>query len=383
VKKLEILTQRDLIKEIEMILESGQLSPFFKDFDGGPYVQRLEKCFASYIRTKHAVSVANGTLALEAAYSATRFPTGAEFITTPWTFVATVSEIVHAGYTPVFADVDYETGALDPESVAGKITDRCACIVPVHPLGVPCDMARLAELKQKMNRLLIIEDTCQALGSIYHESMCGSIGDIGCFSFQQTKSVSSGEGGIAATNDDELFDRLRHIRNHGNKYGTFQAKYPDIIASNYRLTEIQAAIAYHGMQDYPRIVKEQLERFEILLESLTMAKEFEPQKTYPKSTRNGYIIGSTISKSNKEPQSARQRFLDDNRRFNRGIPGFVVGPGYSEPVYDLPAFRRFKPSEHPCPNVEELWKRSVWYDVRKMPVETVKDLGREIEKFRA
>jgi dTDP-4-amino-4,6-dideoxygalactose transaminase len=380
---METLTQGSLIKEIEAILESGQLSPFFKDFDGGPYVQRLEKQFAAYIGTKHAVSMANGTLALEAAYTATRFPRGAEFVTTPWTFVATVSEIVRAGYTPIFADVDLETGALDTESVAGKITPKSTCIVPVHPLGVPCDMERFMELKKRYDRLLIIEDSCQALGSTYQGKMCGSMSNIGCFSLQQTKSVSSGEGGMAVTNDDELYDRLRHIRNHGNKYGKFQAKYPDIIASNYRLTEIQAAIAFHGMRDYSQTVKEQLARFEILFESLTASEELEPQQTYPKSTRNGYIIGSAFRKTQRDPESARQRFLEENRRFNKGIPGFVVGPGYSEPVYDLPAFRRFKPNEHPCPNAEELWKRSVWYDVRKMPVETVKDLAREIEKFRS
>jgi len=238
------------------------------------------------------------------------------------------------------------------------------------------------ELKTRCDGLQLCEDSCQALGSTFHGKRCGSIGDIGCFSLQQTKSVSSGEGGVAVTNDEGVYDRLRHIRNHGNKYGVFQEKYRDIIATNYRLTEIQAAVALYALRDYPRVLKRQLERFKVLYESLAASHVFAPQEQYKYSTRNGYIIGSVIRKTITNPEGTRQRFLEKNHRFNRGTPGYVVGSGYSEVVYDLPAFQRFKASEHPCPNAEELVKRSVWFDARKMPMEIVKELAREIEKFR-
>ena len=382
VGRTELPASEELMKEIRQLLESGQLSPFFRDFDGGPYVQRFEKQFARYVGAKYAVSMTNGTLALNAAYAATQLPPGAKFVTTPWTFVATVSEIVRAGYTPVFADVDPETGALDPESIAHTIGAGAACVVPMHLLGVPCEMDKFLELKKQRNRLLVCEDSCQALGSNYHSRMCGSIGDIGCFSLQQTKSLSSGEGGVAVTNDENIYDCLRHIRNHGNKYGKFQEKYRDIVATNFRLTEIQAAIGLHALREYPSVVKGQLERFNILFDSLTASQGLVPQKQYSDSSRNGYIVGSTITTSARHPERARERFLRENSRFNKGMPGYVVGPGYSELVYDLPAFRRFKVTEHPCPNAEGLVKRSVWFDVRKMPIEIVKELARKIEKFK-
>jgi dTDP-4-amino-4,6-dideoxygalactose transaminase len=371
------------MEDISQLLKSGELSPFFKDFDGGPYVQRFEKEFARYVGVKYAVSMANGTLALNAAYAATRLPQGSEFVTTPWTFVATVSEIVRAGYVPVFADVDLETGGLSPESVAARVTARTSCIVPMHPLGVPCYMDRFMELKMRHDGLYVCEDSCQALGSTFRNQMCGSIGDMACFSLQQTKSLSSGEGGVAVTNSEILYECLKHIRNHGNKYGEFREKYSDIVATNYRLTEIQAAVAFHALRNYPNVIKDQLERFRILFDSLAGSEVFVPQAQPVNSSRNGYIVGSAIGTAIRNPEAGRQRFLEENRRFNRGLPGYVVGPGYSELVYDLPAFQRFKVTEHPCPNAEELVKRSVWFDVRKMTIDTVKELAREVEKFRA
>lgn len=376
------MTHDELMEDISQLLKSGELSPFFKDFDGGPYVQRFEKEFARYVGAKYAVSMANGTLGLSGAYTATQLPRGSEFITTPWTFVATVGEIIRAGYTPVFADVDLDTGALDPQSVASKVTPKTGCVVPVHLLGVPCDMDRLLELKTQYDGLVVCEDSCQALGSTFQDKMCGTIGDMGCFSLQQTKSLSSGEGGVVVTNDESLHDSLRHIRNHGNKYGKLQEKYTEIIASNYRLTEIQAAIALHALRNYPSVLKDQLERFHVLSDSLAVSEVLVPQGQYPKSSRNGYIIGSTIRTALRNPEATRKQFLEENHRFSRSLPGYVVGPGYSEVVYNLPAFRRLKLTEHPCPNAEELVKRSVWFDVRKMPMEIVKELGRQIEKFR-
>jgi dTDP-4-amino-4,6-dideoxygalactose transaminase len=374
------MAQTQLMRDISRLLKSGQLSPFFKEFNGGPYVQKLERQFAKYVGTKYAVTVANGTLALSAAYTAANFPPGTEIVTTPWTFVATVSEIVRAGHKPVFADLDIETGCLDPDSVAGRVTSNTRCIVPMHLLGVPCDLAKLKEMSAG---LLVCEDACQALGSVFQGRKCGSFGDVACFSLQQTKSLNSGEGGVVVTNDEEMYNRLRHLRNHGNKYGPFQEKYKDIVATNYRLTELQALIALHGLKAYPKVVKGQLELFRILRESIIGSQFLLPQETYPKSTRNGYIIGSRIRPEVSDPENVRKGFLDKNRRFNKSRPGYVVGPGYSELTCDLPAFQRFKAAQHPCPNAEELQKRSIWFDIRKMPTETVKDLGREIEKFRA
>ncbi len=144
------------------------------------------------------------------------------------------------------------------------------------------------------------------------------------------------------------------------------------MATNYRRTEIQAAIALHALKGYDKVLGEQRKRAQILLD--TNQEAFHFQAWPGNSNPNRYIIGLFAN----SPQ-ARDRFLQRVKRFNLGIPGYVVGPGYSELVYDLPAFKKWKTH---CPNAEKCLERSVWVDCRKMPFDVVKDLAREIERFK-
>ena len=376
------------MKQIAAIVDSGQTSPFFKNFLGGRFVREFEREFARYVGAKYAVSMANGTLALNAAYSAVLPDCGRvkpKIAVSPYTFVATVSELVRVGCEPVFVDVQNESGAIDLRKTVAVEHDG---VVLMHPLGSPCDAST--------NDRFFVEDACQALGARFDDySMCGTRARIGVFSFQQTKSASTGEGGMAVTNDDELYRRLCFIRNHGEKYGPFAERYSYMTGTNYRLTEIQAAIGLHALKTYDKLVKHQLMLGKIVLESIHRARWLYPQEPW---SGNGYIFGSAISNflcgpncNSKRSYSAdhaaakgvRERFLKRVKRWNKGVPGKVIGSGYSELVYELPAFRSYfhSPPEQ-CP-VAEMWRdHAVWFDIRQMSVDEVKSISREIERFK-
>jgi perosamine synthetase len=212
------------------VLRSGQLAQ-------GPMVARLEVEFATLCGVRHAIAVNSGTAALVAAMEAAELQPGDEVVTTPFTFAATLNAILEAGATARFADIDLETFNIDPDGLAAAITDRTRVVMPVHLYGQPAAMDTISELSSARD-LLIIEDAAQAHGATVAGRKVGSFG-IGCFSLYATKNVSTGEGGIITTDHDELADRLRLLRNQGMRAGY---RY-EIAGHNYRLTDLQAAIA--------------------------------------------------------------------------------------------------------------------------------------------
>jgi dTDP-4-amino-4,6-dideoxygalactose transaminase len=205
-------------------------------------VERLEAGFAGMCGVHHAVAVNSGTSALVAALQASGIRHGDEVVTSPFTFVATLNAILEAGATARFVDIDAATFNIDPDALAAAITDRTRVVMPVHLYGQPAAMDRIAELASARD-LLIVEDAAQAHGAQVGDRAVGSYG-IGCFSLYATKSISSGEGGMITTDDDALADRLRLLRNQG-----MRARYQyEIAGHNYRLTDLQAAVAIPQLQ---------------------------------------------------------------------------------------------------------------------------------------
>jgi dTDP-4-amino-4,6-dideoxygalactose transaminase len=369
----------ELLSDIKSILASQQTSPFFKNFLGGPYVREFEKAFARYVGTRHAVSMANGTLALNAAYTALGIDKLSEVIVSPWTFVATASEIVRAGYKPVFADVDPNNGALSAQATNQAITPRTGAIVLMHPLGSMCKVDDFALMAAPLR---VVEDSCQALR---RGIRCW--GDIAIFSFQQTKSASTGEGAMAVTDNGDFYDRLCYLRNHGEKYSPMQERFHNMIGTNLRLTEIQAVIGLYALRDYDKVVKHQLMLGQILKEAMEESNWLQPQEPW---TENGYIFAGKIVKNcvhgvegiwrcTGPALKIRASFLEKVKRWNKGVPGAVIGPGYSELIYELPAFRSYA---RPC-SIAKMWcDHAIWMDVRRMPVATVKELARTVEKMK-
>lgn len=223
--------EADVSKAVLAVLASGQ-------YIGGPQVQQFETQFAEYIGTRHAVVCNSGTDALYLAMRALDIGPGDEVITTPFTFVATAETISAVGATPVFVDVDPLTFNIDVDQVAAAITDRTRAVIPVHLFGYPADMTRLMAVAEA-HGLAVLEDCAQATGAQWQGQKVGAIGHVGCFSFFPTKNLGAcGDGGAITTNDPALVERLRSLREHGQR----QRYLHDEVGVNSRLDAVQAVI---------------------------------------------------------------------------------------------------------------------------------------------
>ena len=224
------------------VLDSGQLAQ-------GPRVEAFEQAFAAYCGVKHAIATSSGTTALQTAVLAHGIGPGDEVVTTPFTFIASANAVVFSSAKPVFVDIDERSYNMDPRLIEGAITPRTKAILPVHIFGNPCQMDLIMEIAAR-HGLVVIEDACQAHGASVHGKKVGSF-DTGCFSFYPTKNITTAEGGMITTDDDELADRARLIRSHGQR----QRYYHESIGYNFRMTEIQAAIGLVQLGKLDRFVQ--------------------------------------------------------------------------------------------------------------------------------
>jgi perosamine synthetase len=208
----------------------------------GPKTAALEEAFAQVCGVRHAVATSSGTTALHIALLAHGIGPGDEVITTPLTFIATASSILHAGARPVFVDIDEQTFNIDPGLIEDKITPRTRAIMPVHLYGQVCDMDAILSIAER-HGLVVVEDAAQAIGAEAHGRRAGSFG-CGCFSLYATKNVTSVEGGVITTDDPGVAERARLLRSHGSA----RRYYYDSLGYNFRMTDIHAAIGLVQMQ---------------------------------------------------------------------------------------------------------------------------------------
>jgi dTDP-4-amino-4,6-dideoxygalactose transaminase len=217
----------------------------------GTFVNRLEEEFATFQGARHGVSVVNGTLALTVALKALGIGPGDEVLVPPYTFIATASAALMIGAIPVFVDVDLETLLLDPAQVDAAVTPRTKAIIPVHHAGSPVDMDGVMAAARR-HGLRVIEDAAQAHGAEWRGRRVGAIGDIGTFSFQSSKTINAGEGGMMVTNDDELEELLWSYRNVGRRRGGEWYEHVRL-GWNLRMTEFQAAVLLEQMKRFPAL----------------------------------------------------------------------------------------------------------------------------------
>ena len=223
---------KDEIEAVLTTMRSGWVTQ-------GKKVEEFEKSFARYCGVKHGVATNSGTAALHIALAALGIKKGDEVVTTPLSCIATTNPILYLNAKPVFADVDPTTLNIDPALVEKKITSKTKAIVPVHLFGHPVDLDPLKEIAEKHD-VDMIEDAAQAHGAKYKEKKVGTFGRISCFSFYADKLITTVEGGIALTNDDELADKMRLLRSFGmDKHVKF---YHPILGFNYKMSDIHAAI---------------------------------------------------------------------------------------------------------------------------------------------
>lgn len=220
------------------VLRSGMIAQ-------GPRVAELEAMFASISGTKHAIAVNNGTTALVAVLKMLDVPKGSTVITSPFTFVATLNAAIEAGFKVRFADVDEKTFNITGDTIAAVNPDGVSTVMPVHLYGQCADMTAISA-QARQNGWVIVEDAAQAHGALHNGAPAGSFGT-GCFSFYATKNITTGEGGMITTNDDDLADRVRVYRNQGMR----QRYQYEMLGTNYRMTDVQAAM---GIPQLKKIV---------------------------------------------------------------------------------------------------------------------------------
>ena len=234
--------------EILKILRSGR---WYRGGSGGK-VPEFEAAYADLLGAKRCLATSSGTTALITSLYVAGVDAGDEVIVSPYTFIATYNAILIQKALPVFADTDPTTLTIDPATIESRITDRTSAILPVHIYGMPCDMDPINAIAKK-HKLAVVEDACQAWLAEYKGKKCGTLGDMGCFSFQNSKHITSGEGGAVTSNSEELIDHCLSFHNCGRSVGTFKGSGSFARGSNYRMQQYQASML---LSQIDKLVKE-------------------------------------------------------------------------------------------------------------------------------
>ncbi len=300
-------------KAVQEILDSGMIAQ-------GQKVKELEEKFLNYIGIRYSAATNNGTSALHTALLACGIKEGDEVITTPFSFTATANSILFCGARPVFADIEPDTFNIDAEKIEEKITEKTKAVLVVHLFGNPCDMDRIKDIC-KRHDLLLIEDACQAHGAEYKGQKVGSIGDCGVFSFYPTKNMTTGEGGIITTDNADIAERCRVIRDHGQDGRDNQV----MLGYNYRMTDIQAAIGVEQLKKLEGFIERRIENAKMLNEGLKGVKGIITPKMQAETRHvfNQYTI--RVADDFKISRDMLVKKLKD-----AGIGAFVY---YPKPIY--------------------------------------------------
>ena len=230
---------------IKQILESGNLY-----CNHGPFVELFEHRIIKYVGSKYAIATNSGTAALHTALLALGIGKGDEVIVPAWTFISTVSAVVMCDATPVFADISKNSFNLDQKSILEKITPKTKAVIIVHLNGIPMDFIDMI-WKFYDKKIYVIEDACQSLGAELCDRKVGSIGDIGVYSFYPSKIITTGEGGMIVTNNIDLAEKCKLIRDHGRT----KHFYAERLGYNYRMTEIQGALGCVELKDIDKRIE--------------------------------------------------------------------------------------------------------------------------------
>ncbi len=275
----------------------------------GNTVTKFEQEYANLLGAKRCVCTVNGTNALLTALHALDVGVGDEVIVSPYTFIATYNVVIGSCALPVFADTDPETFQINPDKIEERITERTKAILPVHILGLPANMDRIMAIAKKHN-LVVIEDACQAWMAEWRGKKLGTIGNLGCFSFQNSKHLPCGEGGAVIGNDEELMDKVMSYHNCGRPYGSIKrtSGYP-IIGTNRRMMEYQAAV---GLSQIKRLESDTARRNENAKYLTSRIKDIPgilPHKLYDGVTRCAYHLYPFRYKKEHFNNAPRSKFL--------------------------------------------------------------------------
>lgn len=317
-------------RELIRVLRSGKWGI------GGTKNEEFASKFATYHQAKFGVTCSNGTTGLEIALKAIRVGYGDEVIVPPYTFIATAGCVLSLGAIPVFVDVDPLTYNIDPDLIEEAITPKTKAIIPVHIGGGPAHMDKIMKVANEHN-IYVVEDACQAHGAEWRGRKVGSIGHLGVFSFQSSKNISAGEGGIVITNDEELADRAWSFMNVGrSRKGEWYGH--EVLGANYRMTEFQAGILIAQLSRNESLMRRRERNAAYLARRLNEVGCVEHVGAYPEVTRHAYHLFIMRYDKSQLNGIGRDRFVEAVRA--EGIP---LSPGYATgPLYRLRAIAEYK-----------------------------------------
>ncbi|HEV2391285.1 MAG TPA: DegT/DnrJ/EryC1/StrS family aminotransferase [Verrucomicrobiae bacterium] len=371
-------------KRLLRVLRSGKWGRL-----DGREVTEFESRFAAAHGCKHGIGVANGTVSLRVGLLAAGLRAEDEVIIPPYTFFSTASAVIEANMVPVFADIDLDTFNLDPRSVEAAITPRTRALMPVHFAGQVADMDALMAIARK-RRLIVIEDAAHAHGGRYKNLPAGSLGHLASFSFQSSKNLTAGEGGIITTNDDELAATCRSIHNCGRAPGGVWYEH-HVISGNYRLGEFQGAVLNCQLDRLEAQTKRREANGKYLAARLARLPGVHPQKRSPSCTRHSYHLFMLRLEGEAfgAPRDALVQALQAE-----GIP-CSGGYGFSlhrQPCFRNKAFGPFLPkaaarldyARTHCPNSDLIClEQGVWLEQRLLlgPRSDMDDIAGAFEKI--
>lgn len=313
-------------EEIDAVVEVMKSGMLTSGLGAGPKVSEFEKNYAAFAGVKHAIAVNTGTAALHAALLTIGIKAGDEVILPSFTFVATAEAAVLAGAKPVFTDIDPETYTLSPQAVEKALTQNTKAIIPVDLYGLPANIKPLREIVAKRN-IVIVEDCAQSHCATYLNKPAGASADLACWSLYAAKNIGTGEGGVVTTDSDVLAEKVRMVRTHGEK-----VKYQSLmLGTNYRMTEIQAAIGIVQLKRLPGFFEARSKNAEKLSEILKHRADLVLPPKLTDRTSSWYLYTVRIKEATEEKRNGIIKQMHQN--------GIGAEAYYPIPIHQMPYYK--------------------------------------------
>ncbi len=347
----------------------------------GPKTRTFEQLFAEYVGSRYAIAVSSCTAGLHLALVAGNIGPGDEVITTPLTFCSTANVVVHQGAVPILVDVRADTFNIDPEQIRNKLSPRTRAVIPVHLGGQPCEMDEIRAVAQE-HELMVVEDAAHATGAKYRDRMIGTIGDVTVFSFYAIKNLTTGEGGMITTEDEQLAERMRMLRLHGissdawKRYSAEGSWYYEVLFPGYKynMTDIQASLGIHQLARQEDFLEVRQRYAQMYNDAFRDLPAITPPvvKDHVRHAWHLYIVRLDLERLTVD----RAQFMEALRRENIGTSVHFI-PLHLHPYYR----QRFAFNKGDFPVAESLYESFVTLPLYpKMSVHDVHDVIAAVRK---